>query len=98
MTASSRSFFSSLAFILPAPRYRRPDYTRTWSSALANSRAAFRLNRNGALDSWFDAVSSSQPGSTSLENALIYKSRQLRAFVRHEHGDQLRGLGVARIG
>ncbi|AUC95026.1 hypothetical protein CWS35_12840 [Bradyrhizobium sp. SK17] len=31
----------------------------------------FRLNRNGALDSCFDAVSSREPVSTSLENALV---------------------------
>jgi hypothetical protein len=30
----------------------------------------FRLNRNGALDSWFDAFSRREPVSTSLENAL----------------------------
>src|SRR5690242_4913925 len=30
----------------------------------------FRLNRNGALDSCFDACSSREPASTSLENAL----------------------------
>src|SRR6185312_1534144 len=30
----------------------------------------FRLNRNGALDSCFDAPSSREPVSTSLENAL----------------------------
>src|SRR6185437_6809453 len=32
----------------------------------------FRLNRNGALDSCFDAFSSREPVSTSLENALVY--------------------------
>nr|QDF41868.1 hypothetical protein FJN17_32175 [Bradyrhizobium symbiodeficiens] len=30
----------------------------------------FRWNRNGALDCYFDAVSSREPVSTSLENAL----------------------------
>src|SRR6202166_873318 len=33
----------------------------------------FRLNRNGALDSCFDAFSSTEPVSTSLENALACK-------------------------
>ena len=30
----------------------------------------FRLNRNGALDSCFDAFALREPASTSLENAL----------------------------
>ena len=37
----------------------------------------FRLNWNGALSFCFDAFSSREPGSTSLENALIpHRSRQ----------------------
>ncbi|NEU97240.1 hypothetical protein FNJ47_15700 [Bradyrhizobium sp. UFLA 03-164] len=37
---------------------------------IAPSRASFRLNRNEAPDFCFDAFSSREPGSTSLENAL----------------------------
>ncbi|QOZ25443.1 hypothetical protein XH93_18920 [Bradyrhizobium sp. CCBAU 51753] len=40
----------------------------------------FRWNRNGALDSCFDAFSSREPVSTSLENALehfpIWRNRK----------------------
>src|SRR6185437_6177601 len=37
----------------------------------------FRLNRNGALDSCFDAPSSREPVSTSLENALVDRADQV---------------------
>ncbi|MEH2675953.1 hypothetical protein DXU07_43425 [Bradyrhizobium elkanii] len=36
----------------------------------------FRLNRNGAPDSCFDAFSSREPVSTSLENALASRHPQ----------------------
>src|SRR5882757_2020534 len=35
----------------------------------------FRWNRNGALDSCFNAFSSREPVSTSLENALVIQER-----------------------
>ncbi len=37
----------------------------------------FRWNRNGALDSWFDAFSLREPVSTSLENALAPHSESM---------------------
>src|SRR5665213_3741114 len=45
----------------------------------------FRWNRNGALDSCFDAFSSREPASTSLESALA------PAILRHA----VEGLGEA---
>src|SRR2546423_8228496 len=44
----------------------------------------FRLNRNGALSFCFDAFSSREPGSTSLENTLKppqLDARRLRAAI-----------------
>jgi hypothetical protein len=43
----------------------------------------FRLNRNGALASCFDAFSLREPESTSLENALIGKTRVLSRRLSH---------------
>ncbi len=41
----------------------------------------FRLNRNGALDSLFDAFSLREPVSTSLENALVIPDRIRRGHA-----------------
>src|SRR6202044_3118688 len=41
----------------------------------------FRSNRNGALDSCFDAFSSREPVSTSLENALAERSNGVLASM-----------------
>ena len=44
-------------------------------------RAPFRFYRNGALDSCFDAFSSREPVSTSLENALAERSNGVLASM-----------------
>src|SRR4051812_35122878 len=44
----------------------------------------FRLNRNGALSFSFDAFSSREPASTSLENALVPGIERIVQAVTHQ--------------
>src|SRR5437667_7721891 len=50
------------------------------SGSIRDARASFRLNRNGALSFCFDAFSSREPVSTSLENALERDNGFAREF------------------
>src|ERR1700733_11925752 len=56
---------TSLLMVMCLNRRFLPDHSATLEPF------PFRWNRNGALDSCFDAFSSREPVSTSLENALV---------------------------
>src|ERR1700733_5494427 len=67
---------TSLLMVMCLNRRFLPDHSATLEPF------PFRWNRNGALDSCFDAFSSREPVSTSLENALVDRRRAHKPMAR----------------